>query len=289
MPVLSLACHLPHNTPNIPSRYNNEQTTKQTKAINNSYIYISHVNVTQTVPDISPLMPMHQDPLLVSRIDAIWDCYPCDSLKTLAHKRRGCGPRTKVGDGSTHIPKRDWNSGFLKNEENEKELFPFISEMIANDDMDGRLLLTTKQESVLFNKPCDMSSVQPCNHSEADTRIFLHLAHAVHQGHKVAYVRTVDSDVVVLAVFFFQNTWPGAVLGRLWFWKIIQRHSHPQHLCSTQAIEVTGFAPISRSHRLWYNITFPGMKRRLPGKPGRVTPTSQKPSSTSHKTQLCWH
>ena len=25
-----------------------------------------HVNVTQTVPDISPLMPMHQDPLLVS-------------------------------------------------------------------------------------------------------------------------------------------------------------------------------------------------------------------------------
>ena len=74
MPVLSLACHLPHNTPNIPSRYNNEQTTKQTKSINNSYIYISHVNVTQTVPDISPLMPMHQDPLLVS---LIW-YHPCD-------------------------------------------------------------------------------------------------------------------------------------------------------------------------------------------------------------------
>ena len=30
----------PLNTPHIPSRYNNEQTTKQTKAINNSYIYI---------------------------------------------------------------------------------------------------------------------------------------------------------------------------------------------------------------------------------------------------------
>ena len=41
MPALSLACHLPHNTPHIPSRYNNEQTTKQTKAINNSYIYIN--------------------------------------------------------------------------------------------------------------------------------------------------------------------------------------------------------------------------------------------------------
>ena len=41
MPVVSLACHLPHNTPHIPSRYNNEQTTKQTKAIKNSYIYIN--------------------------------------------------------------------------------------------------------------------------------------------------------------------------------------------------------------------------------------------------------
>ena len=36
--------------------------------MNNSYIYIYHVNVTQTVPDISPLMPMHQDPLLVSSL-----------------------------------------------------------------------------------------------------------------------------------------------------------------------------------------------------------------------------
>ena len=56
----------PHNTPHIPSCYDNEQTTKQTKAINNTYRYISHVNVTQTVPEISPLMPMHQDPLLVT-------------------------------------------------------------------------------------------------------------------------------------------------------------------------------------------------------------------------------
>ena len=44
MPVLSLACHLPHITPHIPSRYNNEQTTKQTKAINNSYIHKYYIS-----------------------------------------------------------------------------------------------------------------------------------------------------------------------------------------------------------------------------------------------------
>ena len=46
--------------------------------MNNSYIYIYHVNVTQTVPDISPLMPMHQDPLLVSKplVNSNWSYSP---------------------------------------------------------------------------------------------------------------------------------------------------------------------------------------------------------------------
>ena len=91
MPVLSLACHLPHNTPNIPSRYNNEQTTKQTKAINNSYIYISHVNVTQTVPDISPLMPMHQDPLLVCIVELLVSSVICRF-----HGLLTCAPRRSI-------------------------------------------------------------------------------------------------------------------------------------------------------------------------------------------------
>ena len=56
------------NTPHIPSSYSNEQTTKNKGYKQLIYIYISHVNVTQTVPDISPLMPMHQDPLLVRDI-----------------------------------------------------------------------------------------------------------------------------------------------------------------------------------------------------------------------------
>ena len=71
--------------------------------------------------------------------------------------------------------------------------------------MGGKLLLSTKVESVLSNRPCDLSALQPCNHSEADTRIFLHLQHAVAQGHQTAYVRTVDSDVVVLAIRFFST------------------------------------------------------------------------------------
>ena len=84
-----------------------------------------------------------------------------------------------------------------------KELFPFPSEEIVKQDMVGRLLLSTTSEKVLSNKPYDVSALEPCNHSEADTRIFLHLSHAAATGHTIAYVRTVDSDVVVLLKHFF--------------------------------------------------------------------------------------
>ena len=60
------------------------------------------------------------------RIDAIWDNYPEGNLKSLTHQRRGTGIRTRIGDGHTQIPKHEWNSGFLKNEENKNELFSFL-------------------------------------------------------------------------------------------------------------------------------------------------------------------
>ena len=147
----------------------------------------------------------------VERIDAIWDNYPEDNLKSLTHQRRGTGPRTRIGNGHTQITKHEWNSGFLKNEENKKDLFSFLSEEIVKQDLGGKLLLSTKCERVLSNRPYDVSALEPCNHFEADTRIF-HLAHASGQGHQAAYVRTVDSDIVVLAIRFF----PTLGLVELW-------------------------------------------------------------------------
>ena len=133
-----------------------------------------------------------------TELNAVWDNYPEENnLKAMTQQRRGKGPRTKVGDGSTPIPKHDW-SGFLKNEENKKELFTFISRQISKNKMRGKLLLTTHFETVLSKEHCDRSTLQLCNHSEADTRILLHLAHAAVQGHTKAHVRTVDSHVVVL-------------------------------------------------------------------------------------------
>jgi len=67
----------------------------------------------------------------VTRVNAVSDTYPEDNLKTLAHQRCGSGSRTRIGDGHTRIPKHDWSSGFLKNTDNKKELFPFLSKEIV--------------------------------------------------------------------------------------------------------------------------------------------------------------
>ncbi|KAL8616806.1 hypothetical protein ACOMHN_017843 [Nucella lapillus] len=58
---------------------------------------------------------------------------------------------------------------------------------------------------VLCNKPFDLTSVSSCQQKEADTRIMLHLQHAAQQGHQKAFIRTVDSDVVILAVSLFHD------------------------------------------------------------------------------------
>ena len=158
----------------------------------------------------SEYVPLHIVPFLkaemtttVQRIDAVWDTYPEQNLKSQIQQRRGSSTRTRLepdGDGSTPIPKRDWQS-YLKNVENKKELFSFVSKELVKTDMDGILLISTESEKVLSNKPFDVSALQHCNHAEADT----HLAHASSQGHDKAFVRTVDSDIVVLAIAFYKQ------------------------------------------------------------------------------------
>ena len=46
--------------------------------------------------------------------------------------------------------------------------------------------------------------ILPCNHQGADGRIFLNVLDVSYQGHSKVLIRTSDSDVVVIAVFFFK-------------------------------------------------------------------------------------
>ena len=84
-----------------------------------------------------------------------------------------------------------------------------MSENIQNCNTEQRLLLSTYDDSIKVSATQiaipDFESIQPCSHEEADSRIILHAAHCAKQGYKRISIRTVDTDVVVLAVSHFQK------------------------------------------------------------------------------------
>ena len=152
------------------------------------------------------------------RMDAVWDSYPPeDNLKAHAQQRRWNGERTRAGDGSTPpIPKSEWNSGFLKNEDNINELFSFISRQICKSDVNGTLLLSTYFDGVLTNRNFDVSG--QCNQAEADTRVLLHLDNAAVQGSSKVCIRWT-------ATLLSWRSGSIRAVGGLWYRKEVSRHS----------------------------------------------------------------
>ena len=61
-------------------------------------------------------------------------------------------------------------------------------------------VISTFLQEVLCNYSRDTQELAHCNHEEADTRIFVHMKDAVNHGLSRVLIRTVDTDVVALAV-----------------------------------------------------------------------------------------
>ena len=122
--------------------------------------------------------------------------YISDSLKESTREKRGNSICRKVSDQAKLSG--NW-LGFLRDPEDKKELFSFLTGKVAQfRHPEGTSLHITSGESVLSLR----SSLQmgKCNHEEADTRIVVHILHAQKQGSKSVLVRTVDTDVIIILV-----------------------------------------------------------------------------------------
>lgn len=140
-----------------------------------------------------------------TRLDLVWDRYTLAfSLKATARANRGKGIRRRVTT-SALLP-GNWQ-GFLRVGDNKEELFSFLSKHLAESfNVPGKQLVATDGEQVIAVPPLeDTASLIPCNHEEADTRMMLHAAAAMKCGHRNLVIRTVDTDVVVLAVWVVQE------------------------------------------------------------------------------------
>ena len=112
-----------------------------------------------------------------------------ECLHSPRHRLRNDGSPVRVGN---------WQE-FLRVDDNKTELFSFLASNVAEIDT-NKQIITTQGTGVLCSNRQNLSTLAPCTHEEADTRIFLHVKDAVQQGFNKVSIRTVDTDVVVLAI-----------------------------------------------------------------------------------------
>ena len=133
------------------------------------------------------------------RIDLIFDVYIQASLKAGVRKKRGVAPPMVVR-GITKV--KNWGR-FLKNESNKQSLFQYIATYAQSVDIsENKQLVVTCRDSVLTNPDSKAlnESLSPCDHEEADTRMILHMKQIFDDSASSVILRTVDTDVVVLAI-----------------------------------------------------------------------------------------
>ncbi|EDO35715.1 predicted protein [Nematostella vectensis] len=72
--------------------------------------------------------------------------------------------------------------------------------------MREKCIVSSFRQWILSSIPIEeVTRITPCSHEEADTRMFLHVAHALSSGSTRVVLRTVDTDVLVIAVAYFQK------------------------------------------------------------------------------------
>ncbi|KAG7153951.1 hypothetical protein Hamer_G027474, partial [Homarus americanus] len=101
-------------------------------------------------------------------------------------------------------------------DDNKEELFSLLSEQVMQLVVkESKQLVVTDKKQVLTVPPRkDTANLAPCNHEEADTRMMVHAADALECGHRRILIRTVDTDVVILAVALANER--SEVLDELW-------------------------------------------------------------------------
>ena len=135
-----------------------------------------------------------------TRVDIVWDQYRALTIKGGTREKRGTGIRQRIS-GTAKIP-GNWQN-FLKNVDNKKELFSFLSKKITGEHFpDDKNVYITAGDQVhhVGNSP----PMDQCNQEEADTHVLIHLLHAL-QSSSLGMVYTGDTDVVVILLSNFHH------------------------------------------------------------------------------------
>ena len=137
----------------------------------------------------------------IQRIDVVWDRYFQDSFKSETRNNQGAGVRTKAFSNKK-IP-RNWTK-FFRCSDNKGELLPFLSIQLISGAPNNKIVVATGNEIVVSNRDIDLNDMMPGNIEGADERLLLQTLH-VSKSFDRFPIKTVDSDVVIIATAAFQK------------------------------------------------------------------------------------
>ena len=140
--------------------------------------------------------------------------------------------------------------GFLQSNENKQDLFRFLAQKCVDYETEGdkTIYSTVDDQVVCSSRGTITSAFAPCSHEEADSRIFVYVKDMAQQGHMKVMIRTVDADVVVIAVAKFLQ------IGLEELWVAFGNGKNYRHIEVHQTVAALG----QRSHRHWHFHAFTG-------------------------------
>ena len=131
-----------------------------------------------------------------TRVDLVWDRYVKGSLKTLPERKEGKESEEKL---QVKIKFQDSGKTFCVMQTTNKNCSPTWQK---------RLLAITFNQSTYGEGVLVSGSnlaMPACNHEEAVTTLVLHVQNALQRGCVSCFIRTVDTDVVVILIGKFYH------------------------------------------------------------------------------------
>ena len=168
-----------------------------------------------------------------SRLDFVFE--------TQTREDRGKGFRVAVRK-ETPICKRFQE--FMRNDDDKTELFRMLAESLITTGTDATTIVATELENAASNSfQADLCNIQPCNHEEADTRLFLHVIDASNRGYK-----KIITVVVVIALHHFFTLCHDKLWVEIWVGQ--HRRWLPIHIYAAILKE-----EICRALPFWFTVT----------------------------------
>ena len=146
------------------------------------------------------------------RVDIVFDIYPVISINALEHSRRlghniqkGSSPLRRIISSEQPLLKQ-WKE-FLRHDPNKEELSVYLYREVLKG-VNFFLIYSLRMALLVMLLYCSRKTVQVpelhCDHTEADTRLFLNSMHAAEKYSNI-FLSGADSDVFVIGLFLAQK------------------------------------------------------------------------------------